>query len=172
MNLLERAMVCHLVQAVSYRRKGLILMNRKNLIALAVALTLWTLAASNAMAHGGHGGFSGGGGFHSGGFIEVALVGAFTTVDFVGAALVGAGFAAIASTIAASTIGSSSLTILTTRSSTLPIHITVTIPTATDMDSGGFRGGGFRGDSFHSRGFRHGNVRSHASRDGALRGPR
>ena len=45
-------------------------------------------------------------------------------------ALTAVAFAAVGSTIATSTIDSSSLAILGTRSFTIPIHITATIPTA------------------------------------------
>src|SRR5437868_1948117 len=55
---------------------------------------------------------------------------ALTAVAFVAVAFVMVAFAAVGSTIATSTIGSSSLAILGTRSFTIPIHTTDTIPTA------------------------------------------
>src|SRR5260370_15740997 len=66
------------------------------------------------------------------------VAGSGVSVAFVGALMVGAfaagltvvAFAEIDSAIATSTIDSSSLTILGTRSFTIPIHITGTIPTA------------------------------------------
>jgi hypothetical protein len=53
-----------------------------------------------------------------------------TAVAFVAAAFMMVAFAAVGSTIAASIIGSSSLVILGTRSFTIPIHTTGTIPIA------------------------------------------
>ena len=55
---------------------------------------------------------------------------ALTAVAFAAVAFAAAAFAAVGSTIATSTIDSSSLAILGTRSFTIPIHITATIPTA------------------------------------------
>src|SRR6266481_1966181 len=53
-----------------------------------------------------------------------------TAVAFVAAAFMMVAFAVVGSTIAASTIDSSSLVILGTRSFTIPIHTTGTIPIA------------------------------------------
>jgi len=120
-------------------------MNYKKLIAITIALTVCALVWSNVTAHGG-----GGGGGHGGAAsveaadfaaavaspsVEPALtvagfMVALTAVAFVAVAFVMVAFAAVGSTIATSTIGSSSLAILGTRSFTIPIHTTDTIPTA------------------------------------------
>ena len=55
---------------------------------------------------------------------------AFAAAAFAAVAFAAAAFAAVGSTIATSTIDSSSLAILGTRSFTISIHITATIPTA------------------------------------------
>ena len=67
--------------------------------------------------------------------VEAAAFAAALTVAGFAVALMAVAFAAVAfaavgSTIATSTIDSSSLAILGTRSFTIPIHITATIPTA------------------------------------------
>ena len=62
--------------------------------------------------------------------VEAAAFAAALTVAAFAAALTAVAFAAFGSTIATSTIDSSSLAILGTRSFTIPIHITATIPTA------------------------------------------
>ncbi len=59
-----------------------------------------------------------------------ALTVAGFTVALTAVAFAAVAFAAVGSTIATSTIDSSSLAILGTRSFTIPIHITATIPTA------------------------------------------
>src|SRR5260370_13108829 len=112
-------------------------MNYKKLIAVTIAFTVCALAGSNVTAHGGgggHGGFSGGAfgraGFNGGGFAVALTAVAFVAVSFVAVAFVMVAFAAIGSTIATSTIGSSSLAISGTRSFTIPIHTTGTIPIA------------------------------------------
>ena len=64
------------------------------------------------------------------GFTVALTAVASTAVAFVAVAFVMVAFAAVGSTIATSTIGSSSLAILGTRSFTIPIHTTDTIPTA------------------------------------------
>jgi type IV secretory pathway TrbD component len=55
---------------------------------------------------------------------------AFAEVAIVAAAFMMVAFAAVGSTIAASTMGSPSLVILVTRSFTIPVHTTGTIPIA------------------------------------------
>jgi hypothetical protein len=62
--------------------------------------------------------------------VAVGFTVALTAVAFVAVAFVMVAFAAVGSTIATSTIDSSSLVILGTRSFTIPIHTTDTIPTA------------------------------------------
>ena len=67
--------------------------------------------------------------FEVGVFAVVLTLLAFA-VAFVAAAFMMVAFAAVGSTMAASTIGSSSLVILGTRSFTIPIHTTGSIPMA------------------------------------------
>ena len=119
-------------------------MTYKTLIAGTIAITVCAFTGSNVMAHGGGGGgghggggFGGGGGFHGGGFGGVfavvltllAFAADFVVMAFAAAAFMMVAFAAVDSTIAASTMGSSSV-VLGTRSFTIPIHTTGTIPTA------------------------------------------
>ena len=115
-------------------------MNHKKLIAVTIALTVCAFAGSNVTAHGGGGGgghgggFGGGGGFRgggfNGGFRGGGFHGAFNGGGFRGGRLsMMVAFAAVGSTIAASTIGSP-FVILGTRSFTIPIHTTGTIPIA------------------------------------------
>src|SRR5439155_22915170 len=120
-------------------------MTYKKFIAVTFALTVCALTDSNVMAHGGagsgHGGgfgggsFGRGGGFAGGSFqaaapsVEAALTVAALALALAIADFVVA-FAAIGSTIDASTIGSSSLVILGTRFFT--IRMTIILIT-TDM---------------------------------------
>jgi hypothetical protein len=63
-------------------------------------------------------------------FAAAFVVMAFAEVAFVAAPFMMVAFAAVGSTIAASTMGSPSLVILVTRSFTTPVHTTGTIPIA------------------------------------------
>jgi len=117
-------------------------MNCKKLIVAIIGLGVSAFTGSSAMAHGGGGGGHGGGGFGGGGFHGGGFGGGgFRGGSFGGfrggfnggafaAGLTVVAFAEIDSAIATSTIDSSSLAILGTRSFTIPIHITATIPTA------------------------------------------
>jgi Putative peptidoglycan binding domain len=130
----------------SYLKNGKMFMNYKKLIAVTITLIVCALTGSNVMGHGGGGfggsGFGGGGGFRGGfggstfhgggafgrgGFNGRGFSGGFSNGRFRGG-FRGEAFAVIGSTIATSTIGSSSLAILAPRSFTIPMPITDTIP--------------------------------------------